>query len=107
MNPGYAAAMIAVVAACTALTRWAPFLLFGGKRAMPRRVVFLGRVLPPAIIAALVVYCLKDVAFDSFANGPAALVSAALVAALHLIKRNTLVSIFVGTVAYMVLIRVF
>ena len=41
---------IAVAAVCTFCTRLFPFALFGGKRQVPRVVLFLGNVLPPAII---------------------------------------------------------
>ncbi len=103
----YTVAMISVTALMTCLTRYIPFLLFGAKRKMPRTAAYLGRVLPAAIIAALVVYSMKEVSFASFSKGPAALVSAAFVALLHLWKRSTLLSIFAGTALYMVLIRVF
>ena len=38
-----------------------PFLLFGGKRQLPELIRYLGTVLPPAIMAVLIVYCLKGV----------------------------------------------
>ena len=62
-------------------------------------------MLPPAIMAALVVYCLKSVPFGTLADGAYQLIAAAVVIAVHLLKRNTLLSIAAGTVAYMILIR--
>ena len=97
--------LVAVTVLCTQCTRVLPFVLFGAKRTLPPSVIYLGRALPAAIIATLVVYCLKDVRFESFAQGPAALLSAALVAVLHWYKKNTLLSITLGTVCYMFLIR--
>lgn len=51
--------VILVVAACTFLTRFLPFALFGGGKEVPALVKNLGDLLPPAVIAILVVYCLK------------------------------------------------
>ena len=48
--------IVAVTALVTIAVRFLPFAVFG-KRPLPRAVVYLGRVLPPAIMAALVVYC--------------------------------------------------
>ena len=53
-----AVVLIAVMAGVTALTRFLPFLIF--RRNIPDYVLYLGRVLPPAIIGMLVVYCLKS-----------------------------------------------
>ena len=97
--------LVAVTVLCTQFTRILPFMIFNAQQTLPRAVTYLGRTLPASIIATLVIYCLKDVRFESFAQGPAALISAALVAALHWYKKNTLLSITVGTVCYMVLIR--
>ena len=101
MNAVY---VIAVTALVTVLTRFLPFAVFG-KRPLPRVVVYLGRVLPPAIMAALVVYCLKDIDLTAFPLGLAQLISVAVTALVHLWRRNTLLSIALGTACYMVLIR--
>ena len=53
--------IIAVTALFTFLTRAVPFLFFGGKKTSPPWILFLGRVLPPAIIAILVIYCLRNI----------------------------------------------
>lgn len=42
---------------------------FGGKKGVPRLVAALGETLPPAIMAALVVYCLKSVPFGTMTDG--------------------------------------
>lgn len=105
MNPGYSVAAIAVAAVCTFATRLAPFLLFGQKRQVSKIVVYLGRVLPPAIIATLIVYCLKTVNLLAFPGGLPELISIGVVVLLHLWRRNTLLSIGAGTVCYMVLIQ--
>ena len=61
---GWALAVIAVCALCTLFERAFPFLLFRGKR-VPEPVEYLGKVLPMAIIATLVVYCLRETDFSS------------------------------------------
>lgn len=98
--------IILVVAICTFITRALPFMVFGGKRQVPEVVKYLGRVLPPAIMAILVVYCMKNVNFMSDTHGIPELIAAAVVVVLHLIKKNTLVSIIGGTLCYMFLIQV-
>lgn len=97
--------MVILVSACTIMTRVIPFVLFGGKREVPKVVTYLGSILPPAIMAVLIVYCLKNVDVFSANHGLAEFISVAVVAALHLWKRNTLLSIALGTVCYMVLVQ--
>lgn len=98
-------AIIAVVAVCTLLTRALPFLVFGGKREVPQVVRYLGRVLPPAIMAILVVYCLKSVNLFSGSHGLPEIIASLAVVVLHLWKKNTLLSIGIGTVCYMFLVQ--
>ena len=101
----HALAVVLICAAVTIATRALPFVCFGGKRGVPRLVQSLGRTLRPAIMAALVVYCLKGVPFGTAADGMKQLIAAAVVAALHVWRRNTLLSIGAGTALYMLLIR--
>ena len=105
MSVGYSIAMIAVAAVCTFFTRLVPFALFGRKRQVPRIVLFLGNVLPPAIIATLIIYCLKGVNLLNFPSGIPELISIALVVVLHIWKRNTLLSVGAGTMCDMILIQ--
>lgn len=104
MSFAMSVATIAVAAVCTFLTRLVPFALFG-RRQVPRAVVFLGNVLPPAIIATLIIYCLKGVNLPAFPSGIPELLSIAVVALLHIWKRNTLLSVGAGTVLYMILVQ--
>lgn len=105
MNWYSSLAIIFVVAVCTLLTRALPFIIFGGKRRVPQAVQYLGKVLPPAIMAILVVYCMKSVNFLSANHGLPEVIASLIVVVLHLWKRNTLLSIGVGTVCYMILIQ--
>ena len=97
--------LIAVCALVTMATRFLPFLLFGEKRKTPAIVTYLGKVLPCAIMGMLVVYCMKDVSFLSTPFGVPELIGCAIVAILHVWKRNSLLSIGVGTVCYMLLVQ--
>ena len=98
--------IVLVCAGVTLALRALPFVCFGGKDGIPAWVVSLGKMLPAAIMAALVVYCLKSVPFGTLEDGTKQLIAAAVVVTLHLWKRSTLLSIAAGTAAYMVLIRV-
>ena len=105
LTPMQTLASIAVMAAVTFLTRALPFLLFDRGDHPPKIVLYLGRVLPPAVMAMLVVYCLRGVSFSSPGGWVPQLLAAAAVTILHLWKHNNLLSIFGGTVLYMVLVQ--
>ena len=96
---------IALCALATMLTRFLPFLLFSSRRPTPKYVRYLGRALPPAIFGMLVVYCLKNVSIVSDSHGLPELIAIAVTVGLHLWKRQTLLSIAGGTIAYMLLIQ--
>ena len=98
-------AIISVVAICTLITRALPFWVLGGKREVPEVVKYLGKALPPAIMAILVVYCLKGISFFAGSKGIPEFLAIGLVVALHLWKRNTLLSIGAGTIFYMILVQ--
>lgn len=98
-------AIIGVVALCTVLTRALPFWILGGKKEVPDTVRYLGRVLPPAIMVILVVYCLKGINLFEGSRGLPELFAVLLVAVLHLWKKNTLLSIGAGTIVYMLLVQ--
>lgn len=101
----YSVLVIAVASLVTILTRFLPFLFFRDSRKTPTFITYLGKVLPHAIMGMLVVYCLKDVQWLSGSCGIPELLGCAAVAALHIWKRNSLLSIGGGTVFYMVLVH--
>lgn len=105
MNVLYSLLIIFVVSICTILLRALPFLIFGGKKEVPQTIQYLGKVLPPAIMAVLVVYCLRGVSILEGNHGIPEFVSVFLVAGLHLWKKNILLSIGLGTICYMILIQ--
>ena len=101
---GHAAALVAAMALGTILLRFLPFFVF--RKGTPPYVAFLGRVLPPAIIGMLVVYCLKDVHAAPPRFALPELIAGGAVVALQALRRNALLSILAGTAVYMALIRV-
>ena len=101
----HAALLIAVIALVTMGLRFLPFLIFGGNRETPKFIAYLGKVLPYAIMGMLVVYCLRNISFAEMPFGIPELAACAVVAGLHLWKRNTLLSIIGGTACYMLLVQ--
>ena len=106
LTPLQTLAIILAVAAGTQLTRWLPFLLFPENRKPPAWVTDLGRLLPPAMMGLLVVYCLRNVTWLSAPHGAPELLAIAAVVFLHGWKGNVLISIAGGTVLYMLLVQV-
>ena len=100
----HSAALVAVIALVTMGLRFLPFLIFRG-RETPAFIVYLGRVLPYAIMGMLVVYCLRGTAIFEAPHGIPEFLAAAVVVALHVWKKNTLLSIIAGTVCYMVMVQ--
>lgn len=96
---------IGVCAAATMLTRFLPFLVFSSKKPTPPYIRFLGKVLPSAVFAMLVIYCVRNVSFLTGSHGIPELIGIAVTAALHVWKRNMLLSILGGTALYMVLVH--
>ena len=102
MNTLWIIKVIAVCALITLLERALPFLIFRGKT-VPEPIRYLGRVLPMAIITTLIFYCLRNIGFRALSSWAPQLVSCAVTAALHLWKRNTMLSVAGGTICCMVL----
>ena len=105
MTPLRAAAAIAVMALVTFLPRALPFLLFGRGGNPPRIILYLGQYLPPAVIAMLIVYCLRNMSFSAPAGWAPAVIASVAVTVVHVWKRNNMLSIVGGTVLYMALVQ--
>lgn len=97
--------LIVVSAAITFATRAMPFLLFKGKAVLPKWVLYIGKVLPSAVITVLVIYCLRGTSFASVNGFVPAILGVTCVAGLHIWRRNNLLSIGGGTVIYMLLLH--
>ena len=96
--------IIAVCALCTYLERLLPFILFC-KGEPPAFIRYLGKVLPTAIMATLVIYCLRGATFATLGGFLPQTIGVAVTALLHLWKRNTLLSVLGGTAVYMCLVQ--
>ena len=96
---------IAMCVVGTMLTRFLPFLVFRPKRPTPRYIQYLGRVLPGAIFAMLIIYCLRDVSLLQGSHGLPELIAIAVTVGMHLWKRQMLLSIAGGTICYMLLVQ--
>jgi branched-subunit amino acid transport protein AzlD len=97
--------MITVIAVCTFATRLFPFAVFGRGQQPSGLVKYLGKSLPAAVIAILIVYCIKTINFAVISTFAPQFIAIAIVIALHIWKRNNLISIGIGTVIYMVLVQ--
>ena len=101
MNAGY---IVMISGAVTIMLRILPFIAFGKKR--PDFVMYLGRVLPSAVMAMLVVYCLNGINLFESSHGLPEFIACIVVIMLHIWKKNTLLSILTGTILYMFMIQV-
>lgn len=101
----HAVAIVATAALVTAALRFLPFLIFQENRRTPDIITHLGKVLPYAIMGMLVVYCLKDVSFALTGGWLPQFIGCLIVAGLHIWKRNTLLSIGIGTICYMLMVQ--
>lgn len=102
---GYILAATALSAAITFGLRALPFIAFSGSRTMPHWMERLGQQLPAAIMAVLLVYCVKDAGTDWTGIGLPKLLALLATAASYKLRHNTLVSIAAGTAVYMILIQ--
>ncbi len=100
---GHSAVLVAVMSAGTILLRFLPFLLF--RKRVPSYVLYLGKVLPPAMIGLLVIYCLRNTAILAAPFGIPELIGVLSVLGLQIWKHNSLLSILAGTGIYMLLVQ--
>ncbi|MCF0262524.1 MAG: AzlD domain-containing protein [Sphaerochaetaceae bacterium] len=93
-----------IIAFVTLMTRALPFIITGKKKADSHFLQRLSQLLTPALIGMLVVYCLKDISFAN-TTGISALIAGTICVLSYIWKRNTLISIVIPTIIYMVLIQ--
>ncbi|MBR6522373.1 MAG: branched-chain amino acid transporter permease [Oscillospiraceae bacterium] len=96
---------IGIVAVCTMLTRFLPFLVFPQGKPTPKYIQYMGKALPGAAFGLIVIYCLKNVTLLTGSHGLPEFIAIAVVVLLHLWKRQMLLSIAAGTVCYMLLVQ--
>lgn len=105
ISPLYLGIATAVMFLVTFALRGFVFLAFGGKRKPPKVILYIGSVISPAIIAALIVYCFRNTTLLTRPYGIPELIAGAACIILHLWKRNPLISIIASTVIYMLLVQ--
>ena len=105
--PDYTHAMIImlVMGGCVILTRILPVLIFGRSAQIPEFILYLGKVIPYTAMGLLIVYCLRDVSILGGTHGLPELIAMIVVVTSYLWKRNTIVSVVLGTAVYMVLLQ--
>lgn len=98
--------IIAIIATITFLTRATPFIFFGRENSkIPEPIIYLGKVLPPAVMSMLIIYCLNNISLIKYPYGIPEISCVILAIMLHLYKRNNFISIFVSTIVYMIMVQ--
>ncbi len=97
---------ILVMFSANLITRVIPFVFFT-KKAPPKGIDFVAKYFPPIIIMILIFYTFGSTNFDIDAYGIKNLMAILATIILHIYFKNYLLSIFGGTVIYMVLIQLF
>lgn len=101
----HAALVILIMGLVTLATRLLPVLIFGRGEKVPDYILYLGKVVPFTAMGLLIVYCLKDVSVVESPHGLPELIALAVVSGSYLWKRNTILSVVIGTVVYMILVQ--
>ena len=101
----HALIVMLVMGGCVLLTRILPVIIFGRSERVPEFILYLGKVIPYTAMGLLIVYCLRDVSILGGTHGVPELIAMAVVVASYLWKRNTIVSVVLGTAVYMVLLQ--
>ncbi len=93
---------IPVMAVIIFLLRYFPFAFFS-KRTPPPLFNYVGKYLPPMVMSILIVYSLQAIDFSAKPYGLAHLAGCLFTVVVHLWKKNAMISIFGGTIVYMVI----
>lgn len=103
----YRHAMIVIIVMGLAVlaTRIVPVLIFGRGEKVPEFILYLGRVVPYTAMGLLIVYCLRDMPILEAPHGLPEFISLAVVTLTYLWKRNTILSVVIGTALYMFLVQ--
>ena len=102
---GHAMIVIAVMGLTVLATRIVPVLIFGRGEKVPEFILYLGRVVPYTAMGLLIVYCLRDMPVLEAPHGLPEIISLAVVTVTYLWKRNTILSVVIGTALYMFLVQ--
>ncbi|MCI8631452.1 MAG: branched-chain amino acid transporter AzlD [Firmicutes bacterium] len=102
-EPLHSLLLIAVIASVTAAIRFMPFAVF--RKEAPSIVIYLGKVLPYAIMGMLLVYCFKNVSLFTGAHGIPEFIAVAFAILMHKWKHSTIISLVGSTAIYMTLVQ--
>lgn len=105
MNDTYISMVIAIMAIVTIALRFLPFIVFDHGEQLPEWITYLGKVLPPAIMSMLLVYCLRNINLVEGNHGFPEVICVGIAMLIHNWKRNTLLSIGVSTLLYMIIMQ--
>lgn len=96
---------VLLIGIATILTRFIIFWIFPPTKRPPAFIEYLGKVLPAAAIALILVYSLKDIDLTSFPFALPEVISILAIVLIQKWRRNTLLSVVSGTITYMFLIQ--
>lgn len=104
-NVIYSYVLILIMSLVTIALRFSPFVLI--KNTDSKIIRYYGNILPGAIIAMLVVFCLKDSVFGMNADTIGKIVALAVITVMQYWKDDSILSIISGTITYMLIINIF
>ncbi len=104
MDSSYLIGAIALASFATYITRITPFLFFR-KKEPSAMIKYIEWNMPVMIMVILVFYALKDVKWDIYPFGIAEIIGVVIAIFVHIKFKNALLSIFLATISYMILIQ--
>lgn len=105
MNNSQMLISVAMLVIGTVFTRFLPFIAFPEHKPVPKVITYLGQRLPYATMGMLVVYALKDTKITESPYGLYELIALIVIAIVHKVKSNTLLSISAGVLVYLILVN--
>ena len=102
---GHAMLIMAVMGGAVLATRILPVLVFGRNEKIPEFILYLGKVIPYTAMGLLIVYCLRDMPVLEAPHGLPEVIALTAVTVTYLWKRNTILSVVIGTALYMFLVQ--
>ena len=89
-----------------AICRLLPFIIFANGK-LPKLVKFYEKYLPYSLMAILFCYYFASVKFSVYPHGFPEVISLIVIILLHIWKKNVMLSLFLGTVVFLILGRIF
>ncbi len=86
------------------ICRMLPYIIFANGK-LPKLAKFYEKYLPYSLMAILFCFCLASINFSVYPYGFPEILTLLIVAILQFWKKNMMLSLFLGTVIYLILIR--